>query len=288
MALQAFFDASGKENDDPVLTVAGYFADDKECEAVENDWGTATGGRVFHLADFGTEYCKLGSMGWTKAERVAFLQRLGGIINRPRVFMASASAEVSQYASFLRVASHAHVFGPAYSGLAQICIHMTERALRAHNLFREKVAYAFEKGEREHELAKTLTEYGKPKGGLRKLRSHRFLPKDTTLLQPADLIAGTVQHVLLRAHAAVRCLDNGRVCTSLHNFERYYSKDGVSAAVLAAYDGIMLRIVANKPLFASLDALTEEMSQRNPAILNKRLKQSRNQGKRARQIRTGS
>ena len=279
MALQAFFDASGKDKD-PVLTVAGYFADDRVCEDVENDWNRATDGKVFHLADFGTKYCKLGSSKWTKTDRVEFLKRLGRTINRQGVFVVSASAEISEYMSFLKLASHAHVFGPAYSGLAQICVHMTERALIVHNRSHEKVAYTFEKGEREHELAKTLTEYENRQREMKDLRSHRFQPKNITLLQPADLIAGTVQHVLLRATSAIKCLDNGRVCTSLHNFERYFSKDGVTAAVLPAFDGTLLRVVANKPLFKSLDSITDELVQRKPEVLNKRLKQTRNQGKR--------
>jgi hypothetical protein len=237
---------------------------------------------VFHLCDFGTKKCQLGSREWDRDTRTAFLKRLGQIINREGVSIISASAEMSKYAAFIQAASHAHVFGPAYSGLAQLCAHLTERTLLVENRFREKTAYAFEKGSREHELAKMLVEYEERTGELRDTRSHHFLPKSTTLLQPADLIAGTVQHVLLRAYAAIKCLDNGRVCTSLHNFERYFSGKEATEFIIPPLGSRLLRIVANRSLFGRFDLLTEESLQRKPDILDKRLKQTRNQGKRSR------
>lgn len=280
MALRAFFDGAGKAEHDPVLTVGGYFAEEGVCAAIEKDWLAATGGKVFHLADFGTQACKLGSMNWTKDDRVALLRRLGAIVNREGVCIISASVEVSEYAVFLHTATYTDIFGPAYSALAQLCTHTTERTLQIQNRFREKMAYTFEKGDRQHEIAKTVNDYERRNAEFRELRSLVFLPKSTPLLQPADLIAGTVQHVLLRAIAAVKCLDNGRPFTALHNFERYFSKDGVTASVIPPYDGMLLRYVANKPVFTNLDLITAHFEERKPEVVHKRLKQFRNQGKR--------
>jgi len=281
LANNAFFDGAGKE-EEPVLTVAGYFAGDKVCEAIEKDWLAATGGKVFHLADFGTEYCELGSAKWTEQERVDFLKKLGGIINRQGVYIISVSLEVSQYAAFLKVAQYKEIFGPAYSALAQLCTHTTERTLYTENRLMEKVAYTFEKGERQHEVSKAISDYEQRNPKVAEYRMLSFLPKKTTLLQPADLISGTVRHVLLSAHSALGCLDNGRFFTRLDNFDRHYSKNGVTAAVIPPYNGRLLRYVVNKPVFANLDLITVHLEERRPEVVHKHMKQFRNQGKRKR------
>jgi len=287
MSLRAFYDGAGKKSD-PILTVGGYFADDEVCEAIEADWLKATGGKVFHLADFGTQYCELGSHTWTKDERRNFLKMLGVIVNRQDVYIISASAEMSEYAAFLSAASYAKIFGPAYSGLASLCADTTERTLLKFNRLSEKMVYTFEKGEREHELVQTLNDFERRRPQQqRDLRSHLFMPKSTPLLQPADLIAGTVQHVLLRAQADGAQLDNGRICTKIDEFEKYYSKDGVTAAVIPPYNGTMLRFVANRILFHQLDWLTSQLERARPEVLRKRMKQSNNQGKRHRHRMTG-
>ena len=276
----AFFDGAGKEEADPVITVAGYFADHGICKAIETDWLAATGRKVFHLADFGTPACKLGSASWGKPQKVAFLKRLGGIVNREGVYIIGAAVEVSEYAKFLGTAKYAQIFGPAYSACAQLCTHTTEEFLLRQNRLHEKVAYTFEKGDRQHEIAKTVNDYEKRNKKICDLRSLSFLPKPTPLLQPADLIAGTMQHVLLRAFGAIGCLDNGRAFTELYNFERYFSKDGVTASVIPPFNGRILRYVANRPVFTNLDLITEHFEERKPEVVHKRLKQFRNQGKR--------
>jgi hypothetical protein len=43
VTLRAYFDGSGKEDDHPVITVGGFFADVPTCEAIEQDWEEATG-----------------------------------------------------------------------------------------------------------------------------------------------------------------------------------------------------------------------------------------------------
>jgi hypothetical protein len=276
---KAFFDGAGKETG-PVLTVGGYFAGDKVCEAIEKDWLDATGGRVFHLADFGTVDCELGSVGWSNDEKVEFLKKLGKIINREGVYIISVSLEVSEYAAFLKVAQYKEIFGPAYSALAQLCTHTTERTLYTENRAMEKVAYTFEKGERQHEVSKAISDYEERNHDVADYRTLSFLPKKTPLLQPADLIAGTVQHVLLGAYSALRCLDNGHLFTRVDNFEHHYSKNGVTAAVIPPYNGRLLRYVVNKPLFANFDLITAHLEERKPEAVHKHMKQFRNQGKR--------
>ena len=278
----AFFDGAGKEEVNPVITVAGYFAYDEVCEAIESDWLAATGGKVFHLADFGTPVCQLGSAEWGNDDKITFLKRLGAIVNRDGVCMIGAAVEVSEYAKFIGATKYNDIFGPAYSACAQLCTHTTETVLLGESRLQEKVAYTFEKGDRQHEIAKTVNDYEKRNKEVRDLRSLAFMPKSTPLLQPADLIAGTMQHVLLRAFAAIRCLDNGRPFTPLHNFERYFSKNGVDASVIQTFDGRILRYVANKPVFNNLDLVTAHLEERKPEVVHKRLKQYRNQGKRKR------
>jgi hypothetical protein len=277
----AFFDGSGKLSDG-VMTVGGYLASDQACEAIERDWKAVTGGKVFHLADFGTEYCELGSNDWSKGERRDFLKKLGGIVNHNGAYVISASVELSQYAAFVGAASYSAVFGPAYSALAQLCTHVVERTLFVENRLDEAVAYVFEKGDRQHEIAQTIGDYERRFKVESDLRSLHFLPKRTTFLQPSDLIAGTAQHVFARAMKALGSLDNGMNFTRLDTFDRYFSKDGVTASVIPPYNGRILRFVANRPLFSNLDAITVDLGLRKPEVIRKRLKQSRNQGKRSR------
>jgi hypothetical protein len=280
IVLKASFDGSGKEDDHPVITVGGFCADDRICQAIQADWINATGGKVFHLAEFGTDDCELGSKEWDREQRTTFLKRLGGIINRPEVAIISHSVEVSEYKTFLSGNQYADIWGPAYSALAALCAYATETILMSRGLLLEKLAYIFEKGEREHELAKTLTDFEKGRGWrYRDLRSHHFLPKCTTILQPADLIAGVVQGVLIRAIESIKCLDNGRPFTPIHNFERYYSEDGVTSSVIPG-NSVVYRVVVNKPTFRQLNAYTTDAAAKYPGILDRRRKSKVNQGKR--------
>jgi hypothetical protein len=279
MAISAHYDGSGKEEVNPIITVGGFFADDEICRSIEQEWLRATGGAVFHLADFGTKYCKLGSSTWTLEERVLFLKRLGGIVNRPSVNILTASVEVAQYRSFSGTAKYAHIQGPPYSALASLCSLLTERTLSVSGLLREQVAYVFEKGEREHELTHTFTDFEKGRGYRYNLRSHHFLSKDATLLQVADLISGTAQKVLVRAHKELGTLDNGRTVTPFHNFVKYYSRNGVTAAVMPPLSPTLRCVVANKSLFESLDTMTSLAIAGKPSFLHTRMKQKTNQGK---------
>jgi hypothetical protein len=137
----------------------------------------------------------------------------------------------------------------------------------------EPLAYAFEKGDREHELSKTLNDYEKQRNAPMGPRPHAFPPKDTTLLQPADLISGVVRETLLRAHGALGCLDNGFTSrTMLNTFEKYYSYDGLTSAVVAGHDATGC-FVANPLIFKTLDDVSQRVANNNPIVIDKRLKQ---------------
>jgi hypothetical protein len=145
---------------------------------------------------------------------------------------------------------------------------------------REKIAYIFEQGERAHELLKFFLDIEKKRGkAFWGLRSHHFPGKECVLLQASDLIAGSVQKLLLQASEAVKCLDNGEAFTPIHNFEHYYSKDGVTASVLPSVSS-KFRSVVNKPVFGRIDSITDEALAKYPDILDGRLKSKTNQGKR--------
>lgn len=106
MALKVYLDGAGKEDDHPVITVGGFFADPNVCTEIESQWIAATQGNVFHLTDFGTPKCKLGSAQWTVHDRTQFLKRLASIINRPDCSIVSASIQVKAFNDVLFGAAH--------------------------------------------------------------------------------------------------------------------------------------------------------------------------------------
>jgi len=236
VALRAYFDRAGDEADRPVITVGGFLADSSVCEDIERDWETATGKRTFHLTDFGTKYCALGSGEWTPPERASFLKKLAGIVNRPGCYIVSASLEVAPFNEAIRKIVHPQELGPASSVCAYAAVVSVEVILTKEQREQQKVHYAFEKGDREHEISNVFSDFEEKNSRLSGLRGHSFLPKDTTLLQLADFISGTVQRCLIKAHTALACLDNGLARTQLQTFQRHYSRDGVTAAVVAGHD----------------------------------------------------
>lgn len=274
LALRVYLDGSGKEDSHPVVTVGGFLADEDICENIERDWEKATGGRIFHLRAFGTKSCELGSHAWSKTERSEFLRRLAAIVNRAACRIVSISIEVAPYNSMLVKSPHAHVNGPAFSACAQAGIAVAEFVLKKENRHKQKVHYAFEKGDREHELHKMVSEWSETEGELNGLRSLGFYPKSTTLLQPADLISGIIQRCLISAHAALPCLDNGLYSrTALHNFEHHYSSDGVTTAVVSGHDREHCWVI-NPKTFTVLDHISTDVFAQHPKLLEKRLKQS--------------
>jgi hypothetical protein len=283
VGMQIHFDGAGKE-EDSVITVGGYLASDDVCGQIERDWERATDGRVFHLTDFGQQSCKLGSAGWDSVSRIAFLKRLGGIVNREGAYFISVSVETGVYRAFLEASPNPHVMGPVFSGCAHVSVLAAEILLRELDLETESVAYTFEKGDREHEISYTLNELDKKQDQYKDRRSHGFLPKKTTLLQPSDLIAGTAWRVLKIAHAALPCFDNGRSRTMLKTFQRHYSGDGVTEAVFSGHDERHC-FVANMKLFKHLDSITTDIFRERPHVLRDRLRASTNQGKRKKEKR---
>jgi hypothetical protein len=270
VSLRVYFDGSGKEESNPVITVAGFFADAKLCETIEDEWEIATGGRVFHLTDFGTQSCKLGSGKWDATKRVEFLKRLAAIVNRPNCRIVSASIEVAPYLDFIAKSPHAHVNGPAFSGCAQACVAVTELLLNALGKQKEKVAYVFEKGDRQHEIAKMFNDWDDTHSSLRRLRGLAFEPKQTMLLQPADLIAGVIQKCVLSAHSALPCLEGDKSRTKLNVYEHHYSP--VTSAVVSGHDTEGCWII-NPKTFAVLDKTSTDFFERHPNVLKKRLRQ---------------
>jgi hypothetical protein len=271
VSLRVYFDGSGKEESNPVITVAGFFADAKLCETIEDEWEIATGGRVFHLTDFGTQSCKLGSGKWGAAKRVDFLKRLAAIVNRPNCRIVSASIEVAPYLDFIAKSPHAHVNGPAFSGCAQACVAVTELLLNALGKQKEKVAYVFEKGDRQHEIAKLFNDWDDTHSSLSGLRGLAFEPKQTMLLQSADLIAGVIQKCVLSAHSALPCLEGGKSRTKLNVYEHHYSP--VTSAVVSGHDTEGCWII-NPKTFAVLDKTSTDFFERHPNVLKKRLRQA--------------
>lgn len=273
LTLYVYFDGSGKENDHPVVTVGGFLADSDVCLDIEGDWRDATGNRIFHLADFGTPSCRLGSGAWSGPERSEFLKQLAGIVNRRGCHILSMSLEVAPYNTLLATSPHAHVNGPAFSACGQASIALAEFILAREKRQRQRVEYVFEKGDRQHEISKMVSDWDDTHSDLSELRGCAFYPKQTTLLQPADLIAGVVQRCVMSAYSALPCLDNGFSRTALHNYERHYSHDGVTAAVVSGHDHERCWVV-NPLTFTVLDRISTEFFERHPEVLKKRLKQS--------------
>jgi hypothetical protein len=273
LAIRVHFDGSGKEESQPVITVGGFLADEKVCEDIERDWEFATGKKVFHLTDFGTPKCKLDSENWPIPKRREFLKQLASIVNRTGCHILSASVEVAPYNSFLANSPHAHVNGPVFSGCAQAAIAIAEHILKKEKRHKQKVGYVFEKGDRQHEIAKMVNEWDDTNSELSGLRCLSFAPKDTTLLQPADLIAGIIQRCVIAAHQALPCLDNGYTRTALYNYERHYSVDAVTTAVVSGHDRDRCWVI-NPKTFTVLDRLSSDFFERYPEVLETRLKQS--------------
>jgi hypothetical protein len=241
---------------------------------MEDDWEIATGGKVFHLADFGQKHCMLGSREWGRENQQAFLHRLAAIVNRPGCYLVSASIEIAPYIEFIQQSPNAHVNGPAFSGCSQACIAQTEFLLEKDGRAKDKVHYLFEKGDRQHELAKMVSEWEESNTSNRLgLRELSFEPKECTLLQPADLVAGIIQRCLIAAHSVLPCLDNGLSRTALHNYERFYSSDGLTATLVNGHDHDHCWIM-NQKTFRVLDNISTQVFDSHPELLEKRLKQS--------------
>jgi hypothetical protein len=271
VSLRVYLDGAGKETDHPVVTVGGFYAEASVCEDIERDWESATGGKLFHLKNFGKPSCELGSDKWTQPERIAFLKRLAAIVNRPGCIITSVSLEVAEFNKTLGNMEYPAEFGPAYSACAYGAIGFIESRFISERTQQQKVHYVFEKGDREHEIIKVFNDWSQKNSVLSGLRGHGFEPKTTTLLQPADLVAGIVQRCAIRAFAAFPSLDNGTARTRLSTFERHYSGDGVTAAVVSGHDSNSCYI-ANAKNFKFLDGVSRDFFKRHPEQLAKRKK----------------
>jgi hypothetical protein len=271
VSLRVYLDGSGKEDDHPLITVGGFYADASICEEIEESWEAATGGKVFHLKTFGTEKCELGSRRWSRTERLDFLKKLASIVNRPGWIITSVSLEVAEFNKTLGNLQFPQEIGPSFSACAYAAIAFMESRFINEGTQRRKVHYYFEKGDREHEIIKVFGDWNERNSVLSGLRGHSFEPKQTTLLQPADLIAGVVQRCVLEQYKALPCLDNSLARTRLKNFQHHYSKDGLTAAIVSGHDENSCWI-ANAKNFSFLDGVSKNFFQRHPEQLKKRLK----------------
>jgi hypothetical protein len=140
-----------------------------------------------------------------------------------------------------------------FTACALFIFGLVELILERSGLSNSDVAYVFEKGDREHEMHSAFSWHESHNPHLKDKRSISFLPKSTTLLQPADLIAGKIQEILIRGHSLIGTLDNGMQVTPVQNFDKYYSFDGTSASVMRSIPIRHSCWIANKPLFHTLD-----------------------------------
>jgi hypothetical protein len=268
VTLRVYFDRAGDENSDAVITVAGYYADSELCETIEREWEEATQNRVFHLREFGQPPCKLESNKWTGNERREFLKKLAGIVNRPGVGIISSTVEVAHFYEKLKQATHPNEIGPAFSGAAYTAVALTEFEFMKRHREKEEARYVFEKGDREHEITNLFRDLEKKGSEFYGLRGHAFEPKKTTLLQPADLIAGIIQRCALRAYEPLKSLDNGLAYSYLNNFEHHY--DEVTRAVVSGHDKTCW--VVNAKSFEHLDMISTGFLEEHPEQLEKRQK----------------
>jgi hypothetical protein len=271
VALRTYLDGAGKEDDHPVITVGGFMAESDICEAIEVDWEAATEGKLFHLADFGTSNCELGSRKWDENRRSDFLRRLAAIVNRPEVCILSGSLEVGPFLDTLLDIENPHEVGPAFSGCAYGVIATAEWQLIESGRRSVNMRYVFEKGDREHEIAAVFADLEKKDSGFFGRRGHGFEPKETTLLQPADFVVGIVQRCLIKAYSGLPCLDNGSTQVHLNTFERSYSPDGVTHGLVNGHDKKTCRIF-NARNFRYLDEMNKLYYEQNPGELEKRKK----------------
>jgi hypothetical protein len=258
VCLRAYFDGSGKEDDHPVITVGGYLADASTCESIEDAWHEAMGGNTFHFVA-------------SDKREIEFHKKLAGIVNREGVSIISASLEIAPFYEVLFQNAHPQELGPAFSACAYAAIAFTELILAKQGKQNEKVHYTFEKGDREHEISNIFKDWDEKNSRLSGLRGYGFEPKRVTLLQPTDLIAGVVQNCVISALNAFPSLDNGTARTQLQTFERHYSSDGLTAAVVRGHDHDKCWIV-NARNFSFLDGVSIDFFRTHPDQLAERRK----------------
>lgn len=270
MALRVYFDGAGKDDQHPIITVGGFLAESAICEQIETEWQDATRNRPFHLREFGAPSCKLESSKWTGDDRRAFLNRLAAIVNRPGCYIVSSTVEVAPFREKVKAAVHPNEIGPAFSGCAYSAVAMAEYELIKDGRMNEQMRYVFEKGDRETEITQLFRDLDRNDSQMFGLRGHAFEPKSTTLLQPADLIAGMIQRCLIRAYEPMKCLDNGKAKTPLANFVTHY--DDATRTLVAGHDEERC-VVMNPMNFTALDKISKTFFEVNPDQLPKRKKQ---------------
>lgn len=248
MAIRVYSDKAGDEDSNKIITVGGYMADSELCEKMEKEWEEATGGKVFHLTDFGTKYCLLGSGDWPAPDRNDFLRRLAGIVNRDGVTIFSASLREDSFYKAIHRVKYPGEVGPMFSACAYWNMSFTEMRLMMLGTFGDKVRYTFEKGDREHEVTNVFKDIEKNDSRRSGKRSYGFEPKETTLLQPADFVAGTVQRCVVKGFDAIPLLNDIGANLPLRQLNAYYDSGGITLALVSEHDRDGCRILTEKSI----------------------------------------
>jgi hypothetical protein len=282
VAIRANFDGSGK-NESATVTVGGIVLWEDLCSPLEAAWNEVlvsegycerdgTPG-VFHLADFGTPYCHYGTGQWDiKEKRIPFLKKLVALANRKHHCILSFSVDNEQFGKFLSETPNKVIYGPEYFSAAALMIFVYVEVV-LERIKKTAIAYFFEHGDRQHELKHSYDEYISFHPELDDYRSLHFVSKKTPLLQMSDLIAGKVNEVAERAVKALGFIDGGGPMTPLSNFERYYSYDGTTQALLedggefARHDCYVL----NRTHFDLGDKRIMGVIWNNPKIIQRRI-----------------
>ncbi len=283
VVIKSYFDASG-DSDSRVVTVGGFSAGDDICSKIESEWNDALvkagycepdgSPGIFHLADFGTQSCKYGTGSWDiKEKRVPLIKRLSSIVNRKGNLIVSFSVEADRFRSFYDGSPNKEIYGPeCFSALAINAFAFVESAIDELKMSQTPAAYVFEKGDRQHEMHHAFDEYESVHPGLKNLRGLSFEPKILPLLQAADLVAGKIGEILERAKKALGFLDSGAEMTFVETFERYYSFDGTSEALMVNHDqtaGHFCRVL-NKSHLEDADKRLFSVVWSNPDVLERR------------------
>ncbi len=127
MMYAAYFDASGKQDRHPVLSVAGAAATVERWVRFERDWKQALkdeGVSEFHQTDFAASLKEYKGWRGDKARRTKFLERLARIIkeNTNRLFMVSVEIEAWDSINQEYLLEEAFHSAYALAGFSVVCM----------------------------------------------------------------------------------------------------------------------------------------------------------------------
>ena len=279
-------DASGDESK-PVIAIGGWLASDQMWGSIEREWeaaGVGPDGRIpyLHMKDFGTHNCPFGTAAWSQQQRDDLLRSLANILQTRASHCFVIAIETSVYRQFLSQCKHPKVIGPPYSGCAQNALVYVEEWAEERGYLGD-IAYVFENGDRKHELLHAYDEVQRHvQQRFRGTRSISFLGKETVALQAADLVAYEAYDALTIALAKTGHL-RGELDLDLTPIYAYKELFTPLQQLLFDHKRFAQNcFVVYLKYWLRTDAKIDALAQTHPSILNRRLKSSRNQGKRKR------